>query len=98
MKLTPPLPVKEGLAPSYLWLPQGHWPTMLAFLVERFPAVSAQTWQQRMARGEVRNQHGQLLTPDSPCQRGDCIFYYRDLEGRDQISKALSLNHDVLAQ
>lgn len=84
MKPSSPLPIKDGVAPSYLWLPGGQADGMLAFLLMRFPAIDEATWRLRMQRGEVADQHGQRLHPDSPCRRGDCIFYYRDLEGREQ--------------
>ena len=75
-----PLPMRDGVAASYLWLPQGQWPDMLAFLVERYPQVGAAQWQDRMARGEVVNGDGEALSPSSPFRRGMRIFYYRELE------------------
>ncbi|WP_050478019.1 pseudouridine synthase [Herbaspirillum rhizosphaerae] len=88
MKPKAPLPLKDGVAPSYLWLQQepGLWEGvgMLAFLCARFPAISEAAWRQRMARGEVVNQQGEALTPMSPYRRGDCIFYYRDLDGSEE--------------
>jgi len=83
MKPTAPLPLKDGVAPSYLWLQDaaGSWDNMLDFLTARFPGVTEQAWRQRMARGEVVNQDGVALAPTSPYRRGDCLFYYRDLEG-----------------
>ena len=45
------LPVRRGIGPSCVGLPAGPWPSLLAFLVQRFPAISADTWVQRMARG-----------------------------------------------
>ena len=85
MKLKAPLPLKDGVAPSYLWLQQEpeQWRDMLSFLLVRFPAVPEEAWRQRMARGEVVNQLGELIAPTSPYRRGDCIFYYRDLEGSE---------------
>ena len=85
MKPTAPLPLRDGVAPSYLWLQDaaGSWSNMLDFLAARFPGVTAEVWRQRMARGEVVNQDGVALTPASPYRRGDCIFYYRDLEGSE---------------
>ncbi|MFJ9448841.1 RluA family pseudouridine synthase [Herbaspirillum sp. NPDC101397] len=85
MKPTAPLPLKDGVAPSYLWLQDaaGSWSNMLDFLVARFPGVTEEAWRLRMARGEVVNQDGVALAPDSPYRRGDCIFYYRDLEGSE---------------
>ncbi|MFJ9531742.1 RluA family pseudouridine synthase [Herbaspirillum sp. NPDC101396] len=85
MKPTAPLPLKDGVAPSYLWLQDaaGSWSNMLDFLAARFPGVTEEAWRLRMARGEVVNQDGVALAPDSPYRRGDCIFYYRDLEGSE---------------
>ncbi|RFB73343.1 MULTISPECIES: pseudouridine synthase [unclassified Herbaspirillum] len=85
MKPTAPLPLRDGVAPSYLWLQEaaGLWSNMLDFLTARFPGVTEEAWRQRMARGEVVNQDGVMLTPASPYRRGDCIFYYRDLEGSE---------------
>ena len=48
-----PLPVRDGVAPSYLWLLETRAGGMLRFLVERFPDVSEAAWTQRLARGEV---------------------------------------------
>ena len=32
-----PLPMRDGVAPSYLWLPEGQWPDLLTFLVAYYP-------------------------------------------------------------
>ena len=81
----PPLPMRDGVAPSYLWLPEGQWPNMLTFLVQRYPAVSEASWRERMARGEVVNGDGVRLQPDSAYRRGMRIFYYRELEHETPI-------------
>jgi tRNA pseudouridine32 synthase/23S rRNA pseudouridine746 synthase len=73
-----PLPIIDGVAPSYLWLPVGEWPNLLSFLEQRFPAIEPATWVARMARGEVVDGNGARLAPDSPYRRGSCIFYYRE--------------------
>ena len=75
-----PLPVRDGVAPSYLWLPEGQWPDMLSFLLERYPQIGAAQWLDRMARAEVVDGDGAVLGPDSACRRGMRIFYYRELE------------------
>ncbi|MGK5069572.1 RluA family pseudouridine synthase [Janthinobacterium sp. AD80] len=80
-----PLPMRDGVAPSYLWLPEGQWSGMLAFLVERYPQISAAQWQDRMARGEVVSGDGTVLGPDSAYRRGMRIFYYRELERETPI-------------
>jgi tRNA pseudouridine32 synthase/23S rRNA pseudouridine746 synthase len=75
-----PLAMRAGVSPSYLWLPAGSWPNLLAFLVQRFPDVEAATWIARMDRGEVVDAGGHRLHPDSPYCRGMRIFYYREIE------------------
>lgn len=80
-----PLPMRDGVAPSYLYLPDGHWPDMLSFLVERYPAVDEASWRDRMARGEVVDAGGAPLAPHSPFKRGLRIFYYRELEAETPI-------------
>ncbi|MES2127668.1 MAG: RluA family pseudouridine synthase [Pseudomonadota bacterium] len=80
-----PLPIRDGVAPSYLWLPDGSWPNLIAFLVERFPAVDAQQWRARLARGEVVDQDGTALTPDSTLRRQMRIWYYRELDAETPI-------------
>ena len=77
--------MRDGVAPSYLWLPEGQWPDMLSFLIERYPQIGAAQWLDRMARGEVLNGDGVVLGPDSAYRRGMRIFYYRELERETPI-------------
>lgn len=80
-----PLPVRDGVAPSYLWLPEGQWPDMLSFLLERYPQIGAAQWLDRMARSEVVDGDGAVLGPHSAYRRGMRIFYYRELEHETPI-------------
>jgi tRNA pseudouridine32 synthase/23S rRNA pseudouridine746 synthase len=75
-----PLPMRDGVAPSYLYLPEGDWPDMISFVVERFPDVSEAAWRERMARGDVVDAEGKPLLPTSRFKRGLRMFYYRELE------------------
>jgi tRNA pseudouridine32 synthase/23S rRNA pseudouridine746 synthase len=75
-----PLPMRDGVAPSYLYLPEGDWPDMISFLVERFPDVPEAAWRDRMARKQVVDGDGQPLQPSSRFKRGLRIFYYRELD------------------
>jgi tRNA pseudouridine32 synthase/23S rRNA pseudouridine746 synthase len=81
----PPLPMRDGVTPSYLWLPEGEWPDLLSFLVSYYPAVSETQWRDRMARGDVVDGNGAALTPDSRYKRNLRIFYYRELEAETPI-------------
>ncbi len=75
-----PLPMRDGVAPSYLYLPEGDWPDMISFVVARFPDVSEAAWRERMARGDVVDANGTALQPGSRFKRGLRMFYYRELE------------------
>ena len=80
-----PLPVRDGVAPSYLWLDDEAPGPALAFLVARFPGVAPQAWLERMARGEVVDGAGAALAPGSILRRGMRIWYYRELEAETPI-------------
>jgi len=80
-----PLPMRDGVAPSYLYLPEGKWPDLITFLVARFPDVTEASWRERMARNEVVDGDGKVLAPHSAFKRGLRIFYYRELEAETPI-------------
>ncbi|MET3107206.1 tRNA pseudouridine32 synthase/23S rRNA pseudouridine746 synthase [Oxalobacteraceae bacterium GrIS 2.11] len=80
-----PLPMRNGVAPSYIWLQKGGWPTVLDFLAERFPDVGVDAWKDRMARGEVVDEIGEILTNTSRYFWGSRIFYYRELDNETPI-------------
>ena len=75
-----PLPTRDGVAPSYLWLTETRAGGMLRFLCERFPDVSREAWAARLARGEIVDARGAPLAPDSHVRQGMRIWYYRELE------------------
>lgn len=75
-----PLPTRDGVAPSYLWLTETRAGGMLRFLVERFPDVSEAAWAARLARGEIVDAKGIALHADSHVRQGMRIWYYRELE------------------
>jgi tRNA pseudouridine32 synthase/23S rRNA pseudouridine746 synthase len=75
-----PLPMRDGVTPSYLWLPEGDWPDLISFMVANYPAVTEAQWRERMARGDVVDGEGRALKPASPYRRNLRIFYYRELD------------------
>lgn len=80
-----PLPVRDGIAPSYIWIPEGHWDNVFRFLQNHFPDVAAHTWRARLDKQEVVDQHGNVLIADSTVKRGMCIYYYREIENETPI-------------
>jgi tRNA pseudouridine32 synthase/23S rRNA pseudouridine746 synthase len=73
------LPTIDGVSPSSVVTPGGHWPTMLAFLIERIPAVSVQEWTRRMTHHEVLDAQGLPLAADAPFKAHTRLHYYRRL-------------------
>ncbi|MDQ1813853.1 RluA family pseudouridine synthase [Massilia sp. CCM 9210] len=80
-----PLPVRDGVAPSYLWLDEHPLDGALAFLTSHFAEVGEAVWRDRMARGEVVDGSGAVLGPDSILRRGMRIWYYRELKAETPI-------------
>ncbi|MDN4056038.1 RluA family pseudouridine synthase [Massilia sp. YIM B02763] len=80
-----PLPVRDGVAPSYLWITEDRPGGMLAFLEERFGAVGGPSWAERLARGDVVDAKGERLQPDSHVRHGMRIWYYRELDAETPI-------------
>ena len=59
----PALPVRAGISPNSVYLPQPDLASpactsVLQFLVTRFPAVSIERWRERMQRGDVVDEIG----------------------------------------
>jgi tRNA pseudouridine32 synthase/23S rRNA pseudouridine746 synthase len=80
-----PLPVKDGVAPSYLWITETRPGGMLGFLEERFADVAGPPWAERLARGDVVDAQGTPLHADSHVRQGMRIWYYRELEHETPI-------------
>lgn len=76
-----PLAAREGIAPSKVWLPQGPWSTVGAFLIERFPHVAEADLRWRLERGDIVNEQGQTMAFDTPYtpQSQQWLWYYREV-------------------
>ena len=83
--MNPPLPTVAGVGPSSQWLNLGPWKTILEFLTEQFPRIDVETWMLRMAKGEVLDETGQRLNPESAYRVGACIYYYREVENESSV-------------
>jgi tRNA pseudouridine32 synthase/23S rRNA pseudouridine746 synthase len=83
--LNAPLPIVEGVGPSCQWLPAGPWKTVIDFFKEQYPHVDAKTWNARMAKGQVMDETGRRVDPETAFRVGACIFYYRELENEKAI-------------
>lgn len=74
-----PLPIRNGVAPSRVHLPPGCWPSLLDFLLERFPHVPPDILRARLASGDIVDEAGVAQTLDSPYQPLCWLWYYREV-------------------
>ncbi len=58
---------------------------MLEFLAERFPGIAATVWQQRMASGNVIDEQGCPVPPDSAYRSHVRLYYYRAVTNEPHI-------------
>jgi len=79
------LPTRSGVGPSCVGLPAGAWPTILDFLVERFPAIPREVWLQRMANNLVVDEFGVLVSAERSYPSHMRIYYYRAVEDEQRI-------------
>ncbi|WGT61522.1 pseudouridine synthase [Variovorax paradoxus] len=80
-----PLPTRDGVGPSCVGLPQGHWPTIVEFLIERFPAITPDAWMARIEAGDVIDEHGVPVTAQRRYQAPLRVYYYRTLDTEVRI-------------
>jgi tRNA pseudouridine32 synthase/23S rRNA pseudouridine746 synthase len=70
-------------------LPPGPWPSLIDFLTDRFPNVARHTWLERLARGDVIDEHGTTITPERACQppypAHTRLYYYREVPDEPSI-------------
>lgn len=83
--MTLPLPTRDGVGPSCVGLPQGSWPTIADFLVERFPAISRETWAARMEAHTVVDEHGVPVTMTRRYETPLRVYYYRTIDAEPRV-------------
>lgn len=79
------LPTRQGVSPSCVSLPAGAWPSITAFLVQRFPAIPLAVWLARMQHGEVIDEFGRAVTAERAYQGHMRVYYYRALDEEPRI-------------
>lgn len=77
--------VVDGVGPSCVALPPGPWPTLIEFLVQRFPGVARDEWLGRMQRGEVVDANGRPMPPDATFTPHTRLYYHRSLPAEPRI-------------
>jgi tRNA pseudouridine32 synthase/23S rRNA pseudouridine746 synthase len=75
------------------------YPSILAFLCRRFPAISAKMWEKRISEGKVLDERGHELTRDTPYVPQGRIFYFREVVSEPVIpfsEKILWIDDEIL--
>lgn len=76
-----PLPLRDGIKPSYLVLPHEkrfYGLPLLHFLCTHFPFVSEDNWRRRLNSGSVVGTDGIPLNENTPFKAGEVMYYYRE--------------------
>ena len=82
-----PLPLRDGVKPSYLCLPHDVryiGQPLLRFLCERFSFVDEVGWRARLNSGFVVAADGAVLSESTPYRAGETIYYYREISREDE--------------
>jgi tRNA pseudouridine32 synthase/23S rRNA pseudouridine746 synthase len=79
MAMRSPLPIRDGVGATRLHVPRtGPWPTVSAYMVERFFHLDAERLLHRFDQGEIVGFDGSALTRDTPLGAEEFVWYYRE--------------------
>lgn len=78
-------PARNGVSPSCVVLPAGPWPTLVDFLQQRFPSVTAADWHTRLDAGEVVDAEGHTARAHDVPRPGRRLYYYRSVPTEPRI-------------
>lgn len=79
MGMPSPLPVRDGVGATRLRVPRdGPWPTISAYMVERFFHLDAEGLLTRFDHGEIVDAAARAVPRDAPLGAHDFVWYYRD--------------------
>ncbi|WP_397474682.1 pseudouridine synthase [Pusillimonas sp.] len=88
-----PLPVRDGIAPSRVYLPAGTWSTVFDFLLERFRFVPAEVLRQRLEDGDIVDDAGIAQRVESPYVANQWLWYYRVVPDEPVVPFELGVLH-----
>ncbi|HJV34838.1 pseudouridine synthase [Geomonas sp.] len=67
------------------------FPSILAFLIAKFPHVSPEVWEKRLSEGKIVDESGNVVTINTTYRVGLKIFYQREVEQERVIPFAESI-------
>jgi tRNA pseudouridine32 synthase/23S rRNA pseudouridine746 synthase len=88
-----PLPVRDGLNPSRIRLPEsGPWTTTLDYLLQRFYTDQVRV-QEKVAAGEVVDAGGTPIEAQTPFDPDSFVFLYRDPQPERRVPFEIEILH-----
>ncbi len=75
-----PLPMRDGVAPSRVFLPPGPWRTVLEYLESRYHHLPEGLLRRRLARGDIVDAAGRAQGVEEPYVANQWLWYYREVE------------------
>lgn len=88
-----PLPERDGIPPSRVYLPEGPWEALLDFLAERFPRFPREFMRSRLEAGDIVDANGVAQRPDTPYRAGGWLWYYREVPDETPVPFELTVLH-----
>lgn len=74
-----PLPARDGVCASCVYLPDGPWRTLSEFLHERYPHLAPDVLDARLQRGDIVDEHGQPQAETTLYRAHQWLWYYREV-------------------
>jgi tRNA pseudouridine32 synthase/23S rRNA pseudouridine746 synthase len=94
MAMRSPLPVRDGVGATRLHVPHtGPWPTVSAYMVERFFHLDPAYLLERFDRGEIVAIDGSVVTRDTPLGGAEFVWYYREPPVETHIPFEIEILH-----
>ncbi len=87
-----PLPVRDGLNPSRIRLPDDGPSTVLEYLLDRF-AGDADRVREKVEAGEVVDGDGRVIDPATPFAGQQWVFMYRDPVPEPRVPFEIEILH-----
>ncbi|MEV4738094.1 MULTISPECIES: pseudouridine synthase [unclassified Microbacterium] len=89
-----PLPVRDGVGATRLHVPlRGEWPTVAAYMVERFFHLDPERLLVRFDRGEIVARDGRPLARDTPLGAEEFVWYYREPPVEGEVPFEIEVLH-----
>ncbi|WP_227468072.1 pseudouridine synthase [Microbacterium sp. YJN-G] len=94
--MSSPLPVRDGVGATRLHVPlTGPWPTIGAYMAERFFHLDPERLLRRFDRGEIVARDGSALSRETPLGAHEFVWYYREPPVEREIPFEIEvLHHD----